>query len=100
MEALTLAEKATLQFWHKHVRSYSPTLRRYDPQVHTINRTMLYYFMTEDLMEYLKECGIVNYTEEALLLMHVSSGTLTNWRKKWGKTWRTMHIFEDEKHTP
>ena len=92
MEALTLAEKATLRFWHGYVRSYSPTLRRYEPQVHTINRTMLYYFMTEDLMEYLKECGIVNYTEEALLLMHVSSETLTNWSKKWGKTWRTSYF--------
>ena len=64
------------------------------------NKEVADSIVTEDLMEHLKECGIVNYTEEALLLMHVSSGTLTNWRKKWGKTWRTMHIFEDEKHTP
>ena len=94
MIQITMAEQATLQFWHNYVRSYSPNLRRYNSQVHTINKTMLHYFMTEDLIEFFKESGMPNYTEEALLLMHVSSGTLTNWRKKWGKTWRTMHLFE------
>ena len=93
---LTPAEVALLKFWHNHVRSYSPDARRYDSAVHTISdRVMMYYFMTEDLIEYLKSCKISNYTEVALNQMGVTSGTLTNWRKKWGTTWRKMHIFDD-----
>ena len=91
MEQLTPAEMAILMCWHEYVRSYSPHARRYDPEVHTINRTRLIYLMTEDMIEYLKECGVSNYTEVALNRMNVTSGTLTNWRAKWGKLSRIIH---------
>lgn len=95
MVKLTVAMSATLKFWHNHVRSYSPNALRYDSSVHAIrNRTMMHYFMTEDLIEYFKVCKISNFTEVALNQMGVTSGTLTNWRKKWGTTWRKMHIFD------
>ena len=88
---LSVAEKAMLAFWHEYMRSYSPHARRYNPEVHTINRTRLFYLMTEDMIEYLKECGVPNYTEVALNRMNVTSGTLTNWRAKWGKLSRIIH---------
>ena len=92
---LQKAEMALLLFWHNHVHSYSPNLRQYDSSVHAIrDRTMIYYFMTEDLIEYFKVCNISNFTEVALNQMGVTSGTLTNWRKKWGTLWRKMHIFD------
>jgi len=91
---LTIAEKAVLAFWHKYVRSYSPNARRYEPEVHTLNRVRLYYLMTEDLIEYLKAEGISNYTEVALNRMTVTSGTLTNWRKQWGKLPRIIHQLD------
>ena len=95
MDKLTVAMEAMLRFWHYHVRSYSPNLRQYDSSSHAIrDRTMMYYFMTEDLIEYFKVSKISNYTEVALYQMGVTSGTLTNWRKKWGTTWRKMHIFD------
>ncbi|MBQ7530816.1 MAG: hypothetical protein IJT12_03850 [Paludibacteraceae bacterium] len=93
---LSVAEKAMLAFWHDYVRSYSPNARRYDPGVHTLNRTRLFYLMTEDMIEYLKECGVSNYTEVALNLMGVTSGTLTNWRAKWGKLSRIVHHIAPE----
>ena len=92
---LLKAEEALLMFWHNHVHSYSPNLRRYDSSVHSIrDRTMMYYFMTEELIEHFKVSKIPNFTEVALNQMGVTSGTLTNWRKKWGTTWRKLHIFD------
>lgn len=90
---LSLAEEAVLTFWHEYVRSSSPHARRYDPGVHTIaDRTMLYYFMTETLIAYLDQCDVPGATGQALLLMHVSSGTLAEWRKKWLKVWLKLHL--------
>ena len=90
---LQKAEQALLMFWHDYVRTYSPHARRYDPGVHTIaGRTMLYYFMTEVLIAYLDRCDIPGATGQALLLMHVSSGTLAEWRKRWLRTWLNLHL--------
>lgn len=98
--ALSIAEQAMLAFWHDYVRSYSPHLRRYDPAVHTLNRTRLFYLMTEDMIEYLKECGVSNYTEVALNRMDVTSGTLTNWRQRWGRLARIVHHLSPQSIIP
>ena len=88
------AEVALLKFWRSYVPCDSPQRRRYDSNNHTIaNRTMLYYFMTEDLIEYFKLNKVPDFTGKALGLMHVQSSTLSVWRKKWGHTWRNLQLF-------
>jgi len=92
-EILKPAEKALLKFWRSYVPSYDPRKRQYSPTVHTIpNRTMLYYFMTEDLIEYFKDRDVPQYSATALLLMKVSPSTLKSWRDKWGTTWRKLRL--------
>ena len=87
------AELALLKFWRSYVPSYDPRKRQYSPTVHTIaNRTMLYYFMTEDLIEYFKDRDVPQYSATALLLMKVSPSTLKSWRDKWGTTWRKLRL--------
>ena len=87
-EVLKPAEKALLKFWREYVPSYDPRKRQYSSTVHNFpNRTMLYYFMTEDLIAYFDKCDIPGATGQALSVMHVSSGTLADWRKKWYYTW-------------
>ena len=93
MEQLTPAEMAILMCWHDFVRSYSPQLRRYDPLRHTIaNRKKLYYFMTEDLIEYFKVNDVPCYSAEAIKKMGMSPSTLKSGRDKWGKMWRKMYL--------
>ena len=93
-EVLKPAEKALLKFWRSYVPSYDPRKRQYSPTEHTIpNRTMLYYFMTEDLIEYFKQNKVPDFTGKALGLMHVQSSTLSVWRKKWGHNWRNLQLF-------
>ena len=88
------AEVALLKFWRSYVPCDSPQRRRYDSNNHTIaNRTMLYYFMTEDLIAYFDKCDIPGATGQALSIMHVSSGTLAEWRKKWHLKWRNLQLF-------
>jgi len=91
---LQKAEEALLMFWHSYMLSYDPCKRQYSPTVHTIpHRTMLYYLMTEDLIAYFGKCNIPGATGQAFLLMHVSSGTLADWRKKWWHIWLKLRIF-------
>ena len=88
------AENALLKFWRSYVPSYDPRKRQYSPTEHTIpNRTMLYYFMTEDLIAYFDKCDIPGATGQALSIMHVSSGTLAEWRKRWWHTWLKLRNF-------
>ena len=90
---LQKAEAALLNFWRSYVPSYNPRKRQYTPDVHIIaNRTMLYYFMTEDLIAYFKRTDVPQYSATALHLMHVSPSTLKAWRDKWGTTWRKMTL--------
>ena len=92
-EVLKPAEKALLKFWREYVPSYDPRKRQYSPTVHTIaNRTMMYYFMTEDLIEYFKNHDVPQYSSTALLLMKVNPSTLKSWRDKWGTTWRKLRL--------
>lgn len=91
---LSIAEQAMLSFWHDYVRSYSPNARRYDPEVHTLNRTRLFYLMTEDLIAYFDKCDIPRATGQALALMQVSSSTLAEWRKQWWRTWLNLHFSQ------
>ncbi len=88
VEPLTPAEQAMLQCWHEHVRSYSPNLRRYNPEVHLLRRKLLYYLMTEDLIEYYKQQGVPQYSATALDRMGIRPSTLKVWRDQWGRTWR------------
>ena len=88
---LQQAEAALLSFWRSYVPGYDPRKRQYHPDVHSIaNRTMLYYFMTEDLIEYFRRTDVPQYSATALHLMHVSPSTLKSWRDKWGPIWRKM----------
>ena len=57
-EVLKPAEKALLKFWRSYVPNYDPRKRQYLSDVHNLpNRTMLYYFMTEDLIAYFDKCN-------------------------------------------
>ena len=90
---LTKAEEAVLRSWRSYVPSVNPNLRRYDERDHTIkNRTRLYYFMLEDLIEYFKQNKVPQYSATALRLMGVSASTHKTWRDKWGKIWRKMRL--------
>ena len=90
---LSKAEIALLKFWRSYVPSFDPNKRQYMPEVHSIeNRTMVYYFMTEDLIEYFRKCNIPGAVGRALSLMHVQSSTLAEWRKMWRSTWAKMQI--------
>ena len=87
------AEKALLKFWRSYVPSYDPRKRQYMTDVHSFpHRTMVYYFMTEDLIEYFKNHDVPQYSSTALLLMKVSPSTLKSWRDKWGTTWRKLRL--------
>ena len=87
------AEVALLKFWRSYVLSFDPTRRQYCADVHTIeHRTMLYYFMTEDLIEYFRVNEIHGSVGYALDLMHVRSSTLAEWRAKWGDLWRNLQL--------
>ena len=92
VEPLTPAEMAMLQFWHEYVRRYSPGACRYVPDVHCINRTKLFYLMTEDLIEHYKTSGVPCYSSRAGQLMGVSVGSLKNWRDNWGRLWRRLRL--------
>ena len=95
MEQLSPAEVALLSFWHSYVPGFSPNKRQYTAAVHTIaNRTMVYYFMTEELIAYFQKCGIQGAVGYALDLMGVRSSTLAEWRRKWGREWRNLHLNE------
>ena len=91
-DPLTPAEMAMLQFWHEYVRRYSPGACRYVPDVHSINRTKLFYLMTEDLIEHYKTSGVPCYSSRAGQLMGVSVGSLKNWRDIWGRLWRRLRL--------
>lgn len=91
---LTVAEVAMLKFWRNYVPCFDPTKRQYLPEVHSIeHRTMLYYFITEDLIEYFRVNKIHGSVGYALNLMHVQSSTLAEWRAKWGDLWRNLQLF-------
>ena len=90
---LSPAEIALLKFWRSYVPSYDPRKNQYLADVHTFpNRTMVYYFMTEDLIEYFKQCDVPQYSATALLRMKVSPSTLKSWRDQGGKMWRKLRL--------
>ena len=93
MEQLSPAEKAILQAWYDYVCSHEPNYNHPNESDNdTIDRTRLFYLMTEIMYEHYRESNLRWFSYQALRMMRVDSGTFSRWRQKWQKTWMNLHL--------
>ena len=93
MNHLSPAEMAILQAWYDYVRSHQPNCYHSDESDNdTIDRTRLFYLMTEILYEFYQERDLRWFSYETLRMMQVDSGTFSRWRQKWQKEWLNLHL--------
>jgi hypothetical protein len=93
MKNLSPAEEAVLRAWNEYVRSHEPNCNHRDEYDNdTIDRTRLFYLMTEILYEYYQEKNLQWFSYLALRMMNVDSGTFSRWRRKWQKIWLNLRL--------
>lgn len=84
MNNLSPAEKAILQFWRDFIRTHSDK---------SVRPMLLYYLMTEMLIKYTTQLpDRPRPSEDAVISIGTTSGSLSKWRKKWHKIWLNLQL--------
>jgi len=90
---LSPAERTLLQAWKDYVHSHKPNYQHEDESDNDIiDRTRLFYLMTEILFDYYRSSNVRWFSYQALRMMQVNSGTFSRWRDKWQKDWINLHL--------
>ena len=86
MTHLSSAEMAVLNFWYGYIRLHA---------VESIRPMLVFYLMTEMLIEYNQQLPDkrrpVRPSEDAVMRIGATSGSLSKWRRKWLKIWLNVH---------
>ena len=86
MTHLSSAERAVLNFWYGYIRTCFVT---------SIRPMLVYYLMTEMFIEYNQQLPEkkrpARPSEDAVMRIGATSGSLSKWRKKWQKIWLNVH---------